>query len=150
MAYIRPADAYRNVRLDTSVAAASPHQLILMLFQGARTALAHARRAIAAGDAAARGQALSKAAAIVDDGLKASLDTSKGGALAEQLDALYDYMVLRITLANAENDAAMLDEVDELLAGLEDSWRQIGAAPRAPQTPASAPARREALSYGKV
>lgn len=146
----KPIDAYRSAGLDASVAGASPHQLILMLFQGARIALDHARRAIGQGNAAARGLALSKAAAIIDDGLKASLDTSKGGVLAEQLDALYDYMVLRIALANAESNPAKVDEVDALLAGLEDSWRQIGAAPSPAPLPVPAPARRESLSYGKA
>ena len=128
MSYLQPLDAYRDAGLGASVAGASPHELIVMLFQGARVALAHARLAVGQGNVSARCQALSKAAAIIDDGLKASLDLSSGGTLAAQLDSLYDYMVMRIAIANAENDAAKIDEVDALLAGLEESWRQIAVA----------------------
>ncbi|MCC7485318.1 MAG: flagellar export chaperone FliS [Burkholderiales bacterium] len=152
MATVKPIDAYRNAGLDASIAGASPHHLILMLFQGARVALTHGRLAMSQGNVAARAHALSKVAAIIDDGLKASLDKTKGGPLAAQLDALYDYMVLTIARANVENSIAKLDEVDQLLAGLEESWRQIGAAPRARPAPApeAAPVKRAALSYGKA
>ena len=145
--------AYRSAGLDASVAGASAHRLVLMLFEGARIALAQARRAIAAGNTSARAHALSKAAAIIDGGLKASLDLKRGGALATQLESLYDYMVLAIARANVDVSAAKIEEVDQLLAGLEDSWRQIGAggtgAERA-SAAAGAPPRQEPLSYGRV
>ena len=38
-----------------------------------------------------RSKLISSALAIID-GLQASLDLEKGGALAENLDSLYDYM----------------------------------------------------------
>lgn len=146
--------AYRNAGLDASIAGASPHHLVLMLFQGARIALGQARRAIADGNTPARAHALSKAAAIIDDGLKSSLDLSKGGALAAQLDSLYDYMVLGIARANADADASKIEEIDRLLAGLEESWRQIGAqgrpAPDADHPAPGAPALRGSLTYGRV
>lgn len=146
-----PLQAYRSAAVDASVAAASPHQLILMLFEGARVALAQARRALARNDVACRGQAIAKAVAIIDDGLRASLDVSKGGALGGQLEALYEYMALQLALGNAEGKPGRLDEVDRLLAELEAGWREIGGAPsRAAPVAAEPPAQRSPQSYGKA
>lgn len=142
--------AYRSAGVDAAIAAASPHQLVLLLFQGARAALAMAREAFARRDVPARGRAIAKAVAIIDGGLRSSLDVARGGALGEQLDALYEYIVVQLALANAVSDAARVDEADRLLAELEGGWREIGATPpsAAPGVPPSA--RREPLSYGKV
>lgn len=147
--------AYANASLDASVAAASPHRLVMMLFQGARIALAHARRAIADGNVAARAHALTKAAVIIDSGLKASLDIKHGGPIAVQLDSLYEYMVLAIARANVDGDRAKVEEIDRLLAGLEESWREIGTTAPAASAPVAKaptvpPARREPLTYGRA
>ena len=121
-----PLQAYRHAAVDASVAVASPHELVVLLFEGARAALAQARGAFARNDAASRAQSLAKAVAILEDGLRASLDLGKGGALADQLDALYEYMALRLVLCNADGDPSKVDEVDRLLASIGDAWRQIG------------------------
>jgi flagellar protein FliS len=150
-----PAQAYRHAGVESAIAAASPHHLIVLLFQGARAAVALARNAMKGGNASLRGQAISKAIAIIDDGLNASLDQSKGGELEDRLHALYDYMVVRLTAANLENDLKKLDEVDRLLADIESAWRQIGAPPQpSPLSPAAGPGevpnRSHSVSYGKV
>jgi flagellar protein FliS len=121
-------DAYANVGVETGVAAADPHKLILMLFDGTLAAIAKARLAMARGEIAAKGAAISKAIEIIDAGLKASLDVKAGGVLAERLAALYDYMLNRLLAANLRNDAALLDEVGRLLNELRGAWAQIGAA----------------------
>ena len=142
---------YRTAGIDASIAAASPHQLIVMLFQGARTALAHARLAILEKNVAARGAAISKALAIIDDGLKASLDSEKGGELAERLHALYDYMIRQLTIAGLENNIPKLEEVDRLLATIEDAWRQIGeGSSKTARSRATDSSRQTSISYGRV
>ena len=121
-------DAYANVGVETGVAAADPHKLILMLFDGTLAAISKARLAMARGEIAAKGAAISKAIEIIDAGLKASLDVKAGGVLAERLAALYDYMLNRLLAANLRNDAALLDEVGRLVNELRGAWAQIGAA----------------------
>lgn len=121
-------DAYATVGVETGVAAADPHKLILMLFDGALAAIAKARLAMARGEIAAKGSAISKAIEIIDAGLKASLDVKAGGILAERLAALYDYMLNRLLAANLRNDSALLDEVGRLLNELRGAWAQIGQA----------------------
>jgi flagellar secretion chaperone FliS len=121
-------DAYAEVGVETGVAAADPHKLILMLFDGTLAAIAKARLAMGRGEIAAKGAAISKAIEIIDGGLKASLDVSAGGALAERLAALYDYMLNRLLAANLRNDTSLLDETTRLLNELRGAWAQIGGA----------------------
>jgi flagellar protein FliS len=122
-------DAYARVGVETGVAAADPHKLILMLFDGTLAAIAKAQFAMNRGEIAAKGAAISKAIEIIDGGLKASLDINAGGVLAERLAALYDYMLSRLLAANLRNDASLLDETARLLNELRGAWAQIGQQP---------------------
>ncbi|AXL52239.1 flagellar protein FliS [Paraburkholderia caffeinilytica] len=106
---------------------ASPHRLIVMLYQGARQAIAQARMHVQQGNVPARGEAIGKAIQIVESGLQLSLNLEVGGEIAERLDALYTYMSRRLLEANIKQSEAMLVEVDGLLATLEEAW--IGIAP---------------------
>ena len=163
------ASAYEQVGLETGVSAASPHKLISMLFEGAIQALNQAAIALSVKDLAGKGALIGKAISIIDEGLGASLDMKAGGELANNLAALYDYMVRRLLTANLRNDAQMLREVTGLLAGLKEAWDAIGdqKAPAAAATPAAAPeappaapvtpqamtdafAARVATTYGRV
>lgn len=118
-------NAYAKVGIESSAASADPHKLISMLFQGALLAIANAKNGIIRKDIPAKGAAISKAIAIIGEGLHASLDKNAGGDLAQQLSSLYDYMVIRLVAANLKNDVAILDEVARLLADLKDAWDSI-------------------------
>jgi flagellar protein FliS len=117
--------AYTNVGIDSMVMSADPHKLISMLYDGALLAIAKARKGMIDKDIRAKGAAISHAIAIIGEGLHASLDIKVGGELAENLASLYDYMVKRLVAANANNDEAALDEVRNLLVGLQDAWNRI-------------------------
>lgn len=116
---------YNKVRVESSVAAADPHQLILMLFQGALLAIVNAKNGMLRKDIPAKGAAISQAILIIDDGLKASLNKDVGGELAHNLAALYDYMTNRLLTANLKNDEIALDEVARLLNDLKGAWESI-------------------------
>ncbi|MEY1223772.1 flagellar export chaperone FliS [Klebsiella aerogenes] len=118
--------AYTQVSLESSAMSASPHQLIVMLFDGALNALLRARILMNQGDIAGKGLALSKAINIIDNGLKSGLDHQQGGEIADNLAALYDYMKRRLMQANLHNDEAAIVEVVKLLENIADAWRQIG------------------------
>jgi flagellar protein FliS len=125
------ARAYARVGVETSAMSASPHQLICMLFDGAKMAIAMARHHMEKREIADKGKAISKAIAIVENGLKAALDEKAAGPAGEEivgnLAALYDYIVRRLLLANLHNDAKALDEADALLESIASAWREIGA-----------------------
>lgn len=124
-------NAYSQIGVQTGAMSASPHRLIVMLFDGARTAIAKATFHMEAGDIPAKGNAISKAIDIIVNGLNAVLDHEAGGEIAADLEALYDYMVRRLMHANLRNDAALLTEVDSLLANLASAWGEIGEQPQA-------------------
>lgn len=121
--------SYQQVGLESAVMSASPHQLIVMLFDGARSALVRARLFMEQGQTSHKGESLSKAINIISNGLKAGLDMDTGGELATNLAALYDYMVQRLLQANLHNDMSAISEVETLLANIADAWKQIGANP---------------------
>ncbi|NKJ46438.1 flagellar export chaperone FliS [Burkholderia sp. SG-MS1] len=121
------ANAYARVGVETSVMGASPHRLIVLLYQGARQAIAQARMHLQQGNVAERGMAVSKAIRIIESGLQQSLNLEVGGEIAERLNALYSYMARRLLEANIKQSETMLVEVDGLLATLEEAW--IGIAP---------------------
>ena len=126
-----PAGAYATVGLETSINSASPHKLISMLYDGALTALAKAAAQMKAGDIAAKGNSISQAISIIDNGLRASLNKKQGGEIAESLDSLYEYMSNRLLAANIGNHPEYIEEVRTLLKELKGAWEQIGAPSRA-------------------
>ena len=153
--------AYRSVGVESIATSADPHQLVLMLFNGARAAVAAAKGHLQRNETAAKGEAISKAIAIIDGGLKASLDPKVGGELARNLSDLYAYMEQRLLHANLKNDDKALDEVAQLLAQLGGAWEAIAAKPAATAAPAhaveapvpgtgSSPTSRLAAAYGSV
>ncbi|MFZ6720278.1 flagellar export chaperone FliS [Undibacterium sp. Ji49W] len=122
---VRGANAYAKVGIETGVVAASPHKLIVMLFEGAIVAISNASQHLSNGEIASKGQSISKAIAIIENGLRASLDKKAGGEIANNLDALYEYMTARLIKANLENNDGMLNEVRNLLKDLKTSWEAI-------------------------
>ena len=145
-------NSYRSVGVETGVIAASPQKLVVMLYEGAIAAIAAAQQHLRLKDIAAKGKAISQAISIIDGGLKASLDLSVGGALAQNLSELYDYMSRRLLHANLRNDPAALDEVRQLLQQLMSAWETLAATPAAAaaQTNAAPQPHRVAMSYGNI
>jgi len=131
----RGVNAYAKVGLETGVTAASPHKLIVMLYDGALVSILNAGMNMKSGNVAAKGAAISKAINIVDNGLRAALDKKVGGEIAQNLDALYEYISARLFKANLENDQGILDEAHALLSDLRNAWNAID-----PQAGQAAPA----------
>ncbi len=128
-----PAAAYRRVGMETMVNAASPHHLVTLLFDELSRCVNSAISALAGGDMGAKVAAIGKSVRLLEEGLKAGLNPQAGGSLAATLRLLYDGLIMRLTLANARNDLALLDEVVSLISPIRDAWREIGS--RASTTP---------------
>ncbi|OGU22280.1 MAG: flagellar export chaperone FliS [Hydrogenophilales bacterium RIFOXYD1_FULL_62_11] len=122
--------AYASVGLETGVVAASPHQLIIMLYEGAELSVRMAIKHLSDGDITRKSAAIAKASNIIQEGLCAALDPHQGGEIAAQLHALYDYMIKRLMLANMNNQSAPLEEVLGLLRELHAAWKQIATSGR--------------------
>lgn len=117
---------YARVGVESAVMAASPHQLIVMLFDGAELALRTARLHMTNGNLPAKGQAIGKALDIISQGLLAALDREQGGEVAEGLASLYDYIGRLLLYATLYNDLDKLDEATRLLTNVSTAWRDIG------------------------
>lgn len=126
-----PTATYAQVSQDVAAETADPHALILMLFEGARTAITIARRHMELSEIPEKGAAISKAIDIVNNGLRVSLDMENGGDLAERLAALYEYISQRLLWGNLKNDLAALDEANQLLGELQSAWALISPAAQA-------------------
>jgi flagellar secretion chaperone FliS len=100
---------------------ATPHRLVQMLMEGALDKIAIAKGAVERKDIQARHDHIFWAESIIN-GLRSSLDFDKGGEIARNLDALYDYMSRRLLEANNRNDAAILDEVSDLMKEIKGAW----------------------------
>jgi flagellar secretion chaperone FliS len=122
--------AYQTVASHGGVAASDPHGLILMLLDGALERIAAARGCMANRVLAEKGQLIGRAVAIVDE-LRVSVDHSRGGELAQNLTALYDYIGRQLMRANAENRVDVLDEVSALLHEIRTAWIAIPLEARA-------------------
>ena len=118
--------AYAQVGVESAVLSASPHQLVVLLFDGALSAMKKAIILIEQGDIPGKGQAISKAINIISNGLQSGLNHEVGGDLAANLDSLYDYMTRRLLQANLHNDINAINEVVELLNNIADAWKEIG------------------------
>jgi flagellar protein FliS len=116
---------YARVGVETGVSSASPHQLVAMLFAGYFDAIAQAKGALRNGQVDVKCNAIGRAARIVDEGLKASLDLAGGGTLAADLADLYAYITLRLTQANLQSDASALDECLALMQPVREAWASI-------------------------
>jgi flagellar protein FliS len=120
--------AYHSVAVHGGVAHEDPHRLVLMLMDGAQQRLQAARGSMQRGDRAQKAQLLQRALAILDE-LRASLDPQRGGALANNLDDLYEYMGRQLIRANVEDRSACIDEVLGLLAEIRSAWVAIAPEP---------------------
>lgn len=117
-------DEYSQLALRTDIETASPHRLILLLMDGALEKLRAARTAMARGNIATKGSSITWAMSIID-GLRASLNHERGGKLAANLDALYDYMTRTLLEANLRNDAEKIVEVEKLMSEIRAGWKGI-------------------------
>jgi flagellar protein FliS len=118
----RGAEAYRQ----TEAQSRSPIELVLMLYDGALRFVGEARAAVARNDIAARGEAVSRALAIISE-LQNTLDVNTGGDIAKELDRLYGYINVRLLDVSLKKDVAALAEVQKLLTTLREGWSQVVA-----------------------
>src|SRR5690554_3941791 len=119
-------EGYGRNAVESEVNYASPYRIIQMLMEKALSKLATAKGCIARNDIAEKSRQITWGMNIIQ-GLRTSLDAEKGGEIAANLDALYEYMGRRLLEANVNNDVAVLDEVSSLLMEVKAGWDNIPA-----------------------
>lgn len=130
------ANFYRRTEVSSAALGNDPHKLISLLLDGACKRLRLAHACIDRSDIPGKAKAISSACAIIGH-LNATLDRQQGGEVAENLTAIYDYSLRRLTEANLHNDTAILDEVLGLIETIASAWDAIPPQNRYKPQPAS-------------
>jgi flagellar protein FliS len=116
---------YRWTDQPSLADASDPHGLVQLMLDGAVARVLQAQGALENGDTPLKCELIGKAVNLIE-GLHACLDETRGGEIAGNLAALYDYMARRLVAANHFNDAAILREVASLLREIQTGWREMG------------------------
>jgi len=122
---------YRSVRSHGLVADASPARLVQIMFEHilanlttAQGCMGRIRNNLPLKEVVAKGKALNKAVRLIIQ-LTETLDIEKGKEIAQNLRALYDYMLNRLTVANVSNDPQLVGEVINLVQTIKVAWDKI-------------------------
>ena len=115
---------YGKIKDDTQTMYASPHQLMLMLFDGAIEAMSFTIGAIEQNNLAIRSKQSTRSITIIN-GMRECLDMQAGGELADNLHALYQYMAQELFRANFKNDADTIQNIQTMLKDIRGSWEKI-------------------------
>jgi flagellar protein FliS len=119
-------NAYSTISLESQISGATPHQLIVLLYDGAINAMRRAEIYFQSGNVARRGEMISRAINIIDNGLRAGLDHEKGGQIATELESLYEYVSRTLLEANLTKSAEKLPHLISLMIEISETWLAIG------------------------
>ncbi len=116
------ANAYR----ENTILAATPEQLVVMLYDGAQRFLRRAQAAMGERDPERAHNEIRRAELIVAH-LDGVLDDEHDPKLATRLHTIYAFCLTHAQRARMEQDPQKLDQVAGLLAELRGSWAQIAS-----------------------
>ncbi|TFD95804.1 flagellar export chaperone FliS [Jeotgalibacillus sp. R-1-5s-1] len=117
MAMANPYAKYQN----NTVTTASPQELTFMLYNGCLKFMNQAKAAMQEENIEERNRLIGRAQAIVQEfmvTLDLNADVSKG------MLQLYDYANSKLVDANVKNDLASLEQAEEVIQQLRDTWKE--------------------------
>ncbi|MDB4150693.1 flagellar export chaperone FliS [Pseudomonadales bacterium] len=119
-----PMAGYKMVDQVGRVDYANQVELVQMLFSALLDSMSEADGHIQRGSEDLKCASIARAVKIVQ-GLRITLDHERGGELARNLDALYEYVSRRLMQANMHNDVESLREVRGLMADISSAWEML-------------------------
>jgi flagellar protein FliS len=127
LAYGNQLQEYRK----NAVNGASPVQLVVMLYDGALRFMEQGRYAMQNGDLVAQNHNLQKAQRIVLE-LMATLNMDQGGEVAQNLMALYTFVLEQLIDANVKDSTVPIEHAMKTMSGLRESWAELERQSRVP------------------
>ena len=115
---------YGKIKNDAQTSYASPHQLMLMLFDGAIEAMSFTIGAIENNNFELRSKQSTRSISIIN-GMRECLDMETGGELADNLYSLYQYMAQELFRASFKNDVDTIKNIQTMLKDIRGSWEKI-------------------------
>jgi len=128
---------YQEMNTQHQVESASPYRLVQLLMERALAKIALAGSHMERNEISKKGTLIGDAINIIT-GLQASLNHKEDARLAENFNALYDYMTRRLLEANFRNDPDILVEVAGLMREIKEAWDAIEKHPEVEQMAAAA------------
>jgi len=113
--------AYQQNKYTT----ASPHRLVLMLYDGAIRFGNQAIACIDVRDIQGKSIAIQRFQDIIYE-LISSLNFKEGKEIAENLNSLYTYVIDLSNLSNTKLDTAFMKDAINIISELKSAWEQIG------------------------
>ena len=123
--------------MQTQVTTTTPGHLVVMLYDGAITFLEQAKQEIEVRNYAKKGILISQALDIISE-LDGSLNTEKGGEIAQNLHKLYMYCSTRLLQANLKMDITLINEVIGILSSFRSEFTEIYKTQAHPSPPRAA------------
>lgn len=114
------AKQYREKELMSS----SPEKIVLKLYDAAIGFIISAITNIKKNDISKKAKLLAKAVDIIVY-LRSCLDLEKGEIISENLNRLYEYILVELAEGNMKNDAIKIEKTAELLSTIRDGWVEL-------------------------
>ena len=115
---------YGQIKNDAQTSYATPHQLMLMLFDGAIEAISITVGAIENQNFELRSKQNTRSITIIN-GMRDCLDMESGGELSDNLYSLYQYMAQELFRASFKNDVDTIQNIQTMLKDIRESWEKI-------------------------
>lgn len=112
-----------NTYAQNNIGVESSEKLIEMLYEGILRFNMQAKRSISTNDIEKRTYWINRSTAIFSE-LLSSLDFSTNGDIAEYLDGLYSHQLHTLAEANMQNCSEKIDQVNKVVKGLLEAWRE--------------------------
>ena len=112
-----------SVQKAPSEAGAPQENVLLLLYDGAIRFVGLAKDQIEAGNSNAKEISLAKAYAIINEFIN-SLDRNRAPDLCENLTQIYEFMLAKLTEANANMDPEPLEIVLGYLTDMRKTWSE--------------------------
>lgn len=111
-----------NTYTQNNIGVESPEKLIQMMYEGVLRFNMQAKRSMSEGDIERRTYWVNRSSAVLSE-LINILDYSQGD-IAHYLSGLYTYQLRLLVEANLYNDLSKLNEVNSVIKGLLEAWKE--------------------------